>query len=270
MGYFPTSQNDPCHYANSGWEYQQGMIEYEHFPETQNESYFDESDNYSCCGWECQNQKDFNAPHSTYQEPSSLDFTVNAFMQDCSSGLQNDSYKDEFNNYSSCDWEGQNQRALNVSYSTYQEPSTLKHTFNSFMQNCPTLPPSFSFENSSLLDYASTKSFLQNPYNSFHQPQNSLHYTENSFQHPQNLFHNPQNSFHTPQNNFTTTYPCPQNYSQPSSLELAVEDHLQKSRESLERTRESLERQEILCKKMDEHLEQIRRNLGLPSIEDED
>ncbi|KAL4300906.1 hypothetical protein AHAS_Ahas17G0247700 [Arachis hypogaea] len=84
----------------------------------------------------------------------------------------------------------QNQRAFNSSYSTYQEPSSLEGTFNSFMQNCPTSPPSFSFENSSSLDYVSTQSFLQDPYNSFHQPQNSLHYTEDSFQHPQNSFHN--------------------------------------------------------------------------------
>ncbi|KAL4344570.1 hypothetical protein AHAS_Ahas11G0191600 [Arachis hypogaea] len=64
----------------------------------------------------------------------------------------------------------QNQRAFNSSYSSYQEPSSLEHTFNSFMQNCPTSPPNFSFENSSSLDYASTQSFLQDLYKSFHQP----------------------------------------------------------------------------------------------------
>ncbi|KAL4276312.1 hypothetical protein AHAS_Ahas20G0194600 [Arachis hypogaea] len=115
MGYCPTPQNDSCHYAISGWEYQQGMTEYEHLPETQHEPYFDEYNNYSSCGWEDQNQRAFNSP-----------------------------------------------------YSIYQEPSSLERTFNSFIQNCPTSPPSFSFENSSSLDYASTQSFLQNPYNSFH------------------------------------------------------------------------------------------------------
>ncbi|KAL4287437.1 hypothetical protein AHAS_Ahas19G0186100 [Arachis hypogaea] len=83
--------------------------------------------------------------------------------------------------------------AFNSAYSTYQEPSSLECTFNSFMQNCPTSSPSFSFENPSSLDYASTQSFLQDPYNSFHQPQNSLHYTENLFQHSQNSFHNSKN-----------------------------------------------------------------------------
>ncbi|KAL4329332.1 hypothetical protein AHAS_Ahas13G0289500 [Arachis hypogaea] len=83
--------------------------------------------------------------------------------------------------------------------------------------------------------------------------------------------------FIPPQNNFTTTHPSPQNYSQPSSLGLAVEDHLQKSIEYQERTREFLERQEqswkeqeILYKKMDGHLEQMRKHLRLPSIQDED
>ncbi|KAL4357011.1 hypothetical protein AHAS_Ahas09G0144000 [Arachis hypogaea] len=88
-----------------------------------------------------------------------------------------------------------------------REPSSLEESFNSFMLNCPTSPPSISLENSSSLDFASTQNSLQDPYN----------------------------SFHTPQNNFTTTHLIPQNYSQPSSLEAAVEDHLQKSREILER-----------------------------------
>ncbi|KAL4315699.1 hypothetical protein AHAS_Ahas15G0211200 [Arachis hypogaea] len=114
--------------------------------------------------------------------------------------------------------------APNVSYSINQEPSSFEQSFISFMQNCPPSPSNFSFENSSSLDYASTQSFFQNPYNSFHQPQNS--------------FHNSKNSLHTPQNNFTTTHPCSQNYSKPSSLEL-VEDLYQKSREFLERQEQS-------------------------------
>ena len=74
------------------------------------------------------------------------------------------------------------------------------------MKEHPPSRPSFSFESSSSLDYASTQSFLQNPYKSSHQS---------------------HNSFHTPQHNFTTTYPCHQNYSQPSSLEPPDEDYLQ-------------------------------------------
>ncbi|KAL4315892.1 hypothetical protein AHAS_Ahas15G0230500 [Arachis hypogaea] len=42
--------------------------------------------------------------------------------------------------------------AFNHPYSTYQETSSLESTFNAFMQNCPTSPPSFSFENPSSLD----------------------------------------------------------------------------------------------------------------------
>ncbi|KAL4315990.1 hypothetical protein AHAS_Ahas15G0240300 [Arachis hypogaea] len=146
--------------------------------------------------------------------------------------------------------------ALNVSYSINQEPSSLEQTFNSFMQNYPTSPPISSLENSSSLDYASTQSLLQDPHHPFYQLQN--------------LLHNSQDSFHTTQNNLTPTHPYPQNFSQPSSLELVAEDLLQKSKELLERQEQSWKRQEILFNKMDGHLEQIRRNLELSNSEDED
>ncbi|KAL4286776.1 hypothetical protein AHAS_Ahas19G0120000 [Arachis hypogaea] len=270
MRYCPTPQNDSCHYANGGWEYQQEMIEYEHLPETQNESYFDESNNYSYCEWEGQNQRDLNDLYVVHQEKSSLECAFNKFMQDFPPIPQDDPYCDEFNNSSSCAWEDQNQRALNVSNSINQEPSELEQSFNSFMQNCPTLPPNFLFENPSSLDYASTQSFLHNPYDSSHQPQDSFHYTEDSFQHLQNSFHNSQDSFHIPQNNFTITPTYPQNLSQPSSFEPVAEDPFQKSREILERQEQSWREQETLFQKMDKHLEQIRRNLELSNIEDED
>ncbi|KAL4321667.1 hypothetical protein AHAS_Ahas14G0133400 [Arachis hypogaea] len=154
IGYCPTPQNDSSHYANGGWEYQQGMMEYEHLPETQNEPYFNESNNYSCCSWKGRNQRDFNTPYSIHQETASFDCAVNTFMQDCSLGPQNDPYIDEYNNYSSCGWEDQNQRAFDSPYSIHQEPSSLESTFNAFMQNFPTPPPNFSFEDSSSLDYA--------------------------------------------------------------------------------------------------------------------
>ncbi|KAL4275970.1 hypothetical protein AHAS_Ahas20G0160500 [Arachis hypogaea] len=57
--------------------------------------------------------------------------------------------------------------ALNVSYSINQVPSSLEQSFNSFMLNCPTSPPSFSLENSSPLEYASAQ-------NSFHTSQNDF------------------------------------------------------------------------------------------------
>ncbi|KAL4315759.1 hypothetical protein AHAS_Ahas15G0217200 [Arachis hypogaea] len=96
------------------------------------------------------------------------------------------------------------------------------------MQNCPTSPSSFSFENSSPLEYASA-----------------------------------QNSFHTSQNDFTTMPTCPETHSHPSSLELAFEQYLQTSIESWKE-------QETLCKKLDGHLEQARKNKKLLSKEDED
>ncbi|KAL4315474.1 hypothetical protein AHAS_Ahas15G0188700 [Arachis hypogaea] len=83
-------------------------------------------------------------------------------MQDCPPMPQDDPYCEEFNNSSSCAWKDQNQRALNVSYSTYQEPSSLEQTFNSFMESCQTSPPSFSSENSSSLNYPSTQNLFQN------------------------------------------------------------------------------------------------------------
>ncbi|KAL4315230.1 hypothetical protein AHAS_Ahas15G0164300 [Arachis hypogaea] len=70
------------------------------------------------------------------------------------------------------------------------------------MKEHPPSRPSFSFERSSSLDYASTQSFLQDPYKSSHQSHNSSH---------------------TPQYNFTTIHPCHQNYSQPLSLQWSKE-----------------------------------------------
>ncbi|KAL4286927.1 hypothetical protein AHAS_Ahas19G0135100 [Arachis hypogaea] len=174
--YFPPPQNDSSHYSNGGWEYHQEMINDEaihirYDPEPQDD----------LCHYPHGN---FNALYDTHQETSSLKCDFNKFMQNCPPMPQNEPYCDEFNNSSSCAWENQNQKAFNVSYSINQEPSSLEQTFNSFMQNCQTSPPSFSCENSSSLDYASTQSFLQDPYNSFPQPQNS--------------FHNSRNSLHTP------------------------------------------------------------------------
>ncbi|KAL4321759.1 hypothetical protein AHAS_Ahas14G0142600 [Arachis hypogaea] len=182
MGYYPPSQYDSSHYPNDGWEYHQEMIDDEkihirydlesqddlchyphgvwtcqqeceqsvemgHFSETQYDPDFDESNNYSYCGWEGQNQRDLSDPYFVNQEASSLECAFNKFMQDCPPIPPNDPYCDEFNKDSSCGWEDQKQRAFDNSYSTYQEPSSLEQTFNSFMQNCPTSPPSFSCEN---------------------------------------------------------------------------------------------------------------------------
>ncbi|KAL4357245.1 hypothetical protein AHAS_Ahas09G0167400 [Arachis hypogaea] len=112
--------------------------------------------------------------------------------------------------------------------------------------------PNFSFESSSSLDYASTQSFLQNPYKSSHQS---------------------HNSFHTPQHSFTTTYPRHQNYSQLSSLEPPDEDYLQAieiHRKLVERYTQPQSWKEIILKKMNEPLEQTRRNLEPSNREDED
>ena len=120
------------------------------------------------------------------------------------------------------------------------------------MKEHPPSRPSFSFESSSSLDYASTQSFLQNPYKSSHQS---------------------HNSFHTPQHNFTTTHPCHQNYSQPSSLEPADEDYLQAieiHRKLVERYTQPQSWKEIILKKMNGPLEQTRRNLKPSNSEDED
>ncbi|KAL4356916.1 hypothetical protein AHAS_Ahas09G0134500 [Arachis hypogaea] len=150
-GYQPPPQNDSYHYLHGGWEYQQRMKEYEqssemnYFPEPQSDSYC--YDSYTNHGWEG-NISD------------SLDCAINTYMEDCSPWPQNDPHSEEFHNSSSCDSEDQNQRVLNMSYSINQKPSLLEQTFNPFLQTCPTSPHSFSFENSSSLDYASTQSLL--------------------------------------------------------------------------------------------------------------
>ncbi|KAL4276290.1 hypothetical protein AHAS_Ahas20G0192400 [Arachis hypogaea] len=168
MGYYPSSQYDSSHYLNDGWEYHQEMIDDEaihmrydpepqddlchyphgvwtcqqeceqsvemgHFPETQYDLNCDESNNYSYCGWESQNQRDLSDPYCVHQETSSLEYTFKKFMQDYPPIQQDDPYCDEFHNSSSCDWEDQNQRALNVSYSINQEQSSLEQTFNLFI-----------------------------------------------------------------------------------------------------------------------------------------
>ncbi|KAL4357002.1 hypothetical protein AHAS_Ahas09G0143100 [Arachis hypogaea] len=120
------------------------------------------------------------------------------------------------------------------------------------MKEHPPSRPSFSFESSSSLNYASTQSFHQNPYKSPHQS---------------------HNSFHTPQHNFTTTYPCHQNYSQLSSLEPPDEDYLQAieiHRKLVERYTQPQSWKEIILKKMNEPLEQTRRNLEPSNREDKD
>ncbi|KAL4275777.1 uncharacterized protein DS421_20g692670 [Arachis hypogaea] len=152
----PEPQNDLCHYPHGAWAYQQECeqsSEMNFLPEPQSDSYC--YDNYTNYGWE----GNFN---------NSFDCAVNTYMEDCSPWPQNDSHSEEFYNDSHCRWEDQNQRALNVSYSINQEPSSLEQTFNSFMQNYPTSPPIFSLENSSSFDYVPTQSLLQDPHHSFH------------------------------------------------------------------------------------------------------
>ncbi|KAL4306632.1 hypothetical protein AHAS_Ahas16G0197700 [Arachis hypogaea] len=201
MNYFLEPQSDSYYYdthTNDGWE---GNCNDSHSNHSktlslayaintymkdcssmpQNNPHCDEFNNHSSCGWEDQNQTAYNSSYSTHQKTSSLECAFNKFMQDCPPMPQEDPYCDEFNNSSSCSWEDQNQRALNVSYSINQEPSSLEQSFNSFMLNCLTSPPSFSLENSSSLDFAFTQSFLNNPCNSSHQPKNSLYYTEDPF-----------------------------------------------------------------------------------------
>ncbi|KAL4329363.1 hypothetical protein AHAS_Ahas13G0292600 [Arachis hypogaea] len=192
--YCPPSQDDSGHYTNGGWEYQQGMKEYEHLPEPQDDSYC--YNNHLYCDWEGQNQRNLDDPYFVHQETSSLERAFNNFMQNCSPMPQDNPHSDEFYNNSHCGWEDQNQKAFDSSYSTYQEPSTLEQTFNSFMLNCPTSPPK-------------------------------------------------------------------------QCLQSAI-DSRERTRELLERQEQSWKEQETLFKKMDGHLEQMRRTLELLSKEDED
>ncbi|KAL4306589.1 hypothetical protein AHAS_Ahas16G0193400 [Arachis hypogaea] len=106
-----------------------------------------------------------------------------------------------------------------------------------------TPPPDFSCQNFPSLDYASTQSFLQDPYNSFHQPQDTPDYS--------------QNSFHIPQHNFTTIPTSPRNPPQSTSLLLQAEQCLQSAIDSRERTRESLERQEHSWKEQETLFEKM-------------
>ncbi|KAL4287390.1 hypothetical protein AHAS_Ahas19G0181400 [Arachis hypogaea] len=153
MKYCPPPQDDLGHYPHGDWEYQQEMREYEqssemnYFPEPQSDSYC--YDTHTNDGWE----GNCNDSYPNHSKTLLLDYTVNKFMQDYPPMPQDDPYCDEFNNSSSCAWEDQNQKAFDSSYSTYQEPSSLEQTFNSFMKSCQTSPPSFSSENYLSLNY---------------------------------------------------------------------------------------------------------------------
>ncbi|KAL4344132.1 hypothetical protein AHAS_Ahas11G0147800 [Arachis hypogaea] len=240
MRYCPEPQNDLCHYPHGVWAYPQEceqLSERNLLPKPQSESYcYDTNTNY---GWEGNS----NTPYAIHPKTSSMECAFNKFMQDYPPMPQDDPYCDEFDNSSSYAWEDQNQKAFDSSYSTYQEPSSLEQTFNLFMQNYPTSPPSFSCENSSSLDDASTQF-----------PPRSILTTK---------FIPQFTKFIPCPQNITTTHPCPQNYSQPSSLELAFEQYLQISIDSWKE-------QETLCNKMDGYLEQARRNKESLSKEDED
>ncbi|KAL4276368.1 hypothetical protein AHAS_Ahas20G0200200 [Arachis hypogaea] len=172
------------------------------------------------------------------QKTLSLDYAINTYMEDCSPMPQSGPHYDEFNNYPSCAWEDQNKNAINVSYSINQEPSSLEQTFNSFMQNCPTLPHSFLSENSSSFDYASA-----------------------------------HESAHTSQNNFTTMPTYPETHSQPLSLELVFEQYFQTSIDSgkeqktlcnkmdgyLEQARKN---KELLIKEDEDQLVDVKEEVG--------
>ncbi|KAL4381351.1 hypothetical protein AHAS_Ahas04G0124800 [Arachis hypogaea] len=79
MRYCPEPQNDLYHYPDGVWTYQEECeqsVKMGHLPETQYDPDFDESNNYSYCGWKSQNQRNLSNP-----------------------------YCDEFNNSSNCDSE---------------------------------------------------------------------------------------------------------------------------------------------------------------------
>ncbi|KAL4276441.1 hypothetical protein AHAS_Ahas20G0207500 [Arachis hypogaea] len=126
MRYCPPPQNDSSHYPNGGWEYHQGMRQNDqsnfmgNFPPPQSNPRY-----YTHGGWE-------------YQEHEMGYFP----------GPQNGPYFYECNHYSCCGWKDQNQRDFTHSYPIHQEPSHL---------NYPTSPSSFSYQNSSPLEFASTQ-----------------------------------------------------------------------------------------------------------------
>ncbi|QHO12149.1 uncharacterized protein DS421_15g504380 [Arachis hypogaea] len=72
MRYDPEPQDNLCHYPQGVWTCQQECeqsVEMGYFPQTQYDPDFDESNNYSYCGWESQNQRDLSDPYCVHQEP---------------------------------------------------------------------------------------------------------------------------------------------------------------------------------------------------------
>ncbi|KAL4344077.1 hypothetical protein AHAS_Ahas11G0142300 [Arachis hypogaea] len=89
---------------------------------------------------------------------------------------------DEFNNYSYCGWEGENQRDLSDPYFLHQETSSLECAFNKFMQDCPPNDPycdEFNKDSSCGWEDQNQRAF-DNSYSTYQEP-SSLEQTFNSF-----------------------------------------------------------------------------------------
>ena len=179
----------------------------------------------------------------------------------CFPGSQNGPYFDDFDHYSSCAWEDQNQRDFTHSYPIHQEPSPLNYT---------TSPPSFTCLNSSSFEYASAQKSIPNPYNSFHHPQNSIHYPQESY-HFQNT--QPQNNqFHLQTKPAQTLQPTQPPLDRLARMELFMEE-LKRSREEerliriellLEEIIKTIEEEKIAKK---DHDKKLRQNAQLYSEE---
>ncbi|KAL4356651.1 hypothetical protein AHAS_Ahas09G0108000 [Arachis hypogaea] len=171
MGYYP-----PSPISNGGWEYHQENInsEYSNLWRFASETQ-DEQENHM--GYQLLPQNDsYHYPHGGWEYQQGMRKYEQSSEIKYFPEPQSDSYCD--GTYTNDGWEGK----CNDSHSNYSRTLSFDCAVRAYLEDC------------SSLDYASTQSFLQDPYNLSHQPQN--------------LSHNSKNSFHTSQHNFTTTHPC--------------------------------------------------------------
>ncbi|KAL4391040.1 hypothetical protein AHAS_Ahas03G0205300 [Arachis hypogaea] len=158
----PEPQNDLCHYPHGVWAYQQKceqLREMNFLPEPQKTSsldyacnkfmqdssqglqdcpYYDDFNNSSSCAWEEQNQKAFESPYSTYQEPSPLNYPTSPpnFSYQSSSPLEFASTQNSFQN---------SYNSIHHPQNSFHQPQNLFHnsqdSFHTTQNNLTTTHP---------------------------------------------------------------------------------------------------------------------------------
>ncbi|QHO46653.1 uncharacterized protein DS421_6g189430 [Arachis hypogaea] len=158
MNFLPEPQSEPCCYdidTNYGWEgnfnspnaihQETSSLDYAFNKFMQDPSqgpqdcpYYDDFNNSSSCAWEEQNQKAFESPYSTYQEPSPLNYPTSPpnFSYQNSSPLEFASTQNSFQN---------SYNSIHHPQNSFHQPQNLFHnsqdSFHTTQNNLTTTHP---------------------------------------------------------------------------------------------------------------------------------